>query len=173
MKLRLYKFTLFYGVTWLLCTKSQKEKLNSYRLVFDATRPTDSPLMGSQASVTKHVSWTLMVCCFLKGIYFISYRQTSIFPCVHIRGDFMMFFEISWICLSQNWTLSKRNRVRRMHFYLRLYVKDNTAKIRQSRKYKRFCLMCRLCIFMCLSVNAYCPAVIWTLKKHGIYKCKN
>lgn len=79
MRLRLYKFTLFYGVTWLLCTKSRGENLTPFASLLDATRPVESPLMGSRAGVTKHVSCSLMAPGFLNRIYFIFYRQTSVF----------------------------------------------------------------------------------------------
>ncbi len=67
-------------------------KLDSHCLLFDTSRPTESPLMGSHASVRKHVSCSLVTPSFCNRIYFIFHRQTSShISCVSRLGDFLGF----------------------------------------------------------------------------------
>lgn len=63
--------------------QESERKLNSYNLLFDGARSTESLLMGSQASVTKHVSCSLMALSFHNGMFLSN--KTSIFLCVRIR----------------------------------------------------------------------------------------
>lgn len=74
MKLQLYKFRLFYGVTWLLCTKSQRETQAHWQSINGVTS------QGHKGCVMNPHE-TL----FSQGSLFIFYRQTSVFFCVHIR----------------------------------------------------------------------------------------
>lgn len=91
-------------------------KLNSYWLLFDATRPTESPLMGSQASVTKYVSCSLVAPSFRNAIYFIFYRLRSITLCFQIGRLLCLFFEmelrLSMFCTK----MDKYSRLQHIYF---------------------------------------------------------
>lgn len=65
--------------------QESKRKLNSYRRLFDSIRPAETPLMESQASVTKLVLCSRMAHSFHTGICFMFYRQTLIFQRVQLK----------------------------------------------------------------------------------------